>query len=162
VSLALRKILFYSLGLLIVYALQSAIIPVLTISQIRPDLFLILVVIISLREGRLAGMLSGFGIGLLNDLMLPGTLGLNALAKTFVGFIVHSFPGRGYQREPLLFGLLLLFGAFFHDFIFNTLYTFQTHWDVLAVIFRYALPTALYTAVVGTGIYFLLIKFLGK
>lgn len=54
---------------------------------IKPDFFLIMVVYFGISRGPLEGEVIGFLGGLLGDILSGGTLGINALSKTIIGFL---------------------------------------------------------------------------
>lgn len=92
----------------------------------QPDLVLVVVVCLALTDGPGVGMVGGFGIGLLQDLLSDHTIGLIALILCCVGYvagIVRAYLDRLAITTPMLFvgvatavgtvvfaGLLALFG----------------------------------------------------
>jgi len=76
---------------LIILLLSIAIVPLMSISQITPDLMLIFVVYVALKNGQIAGSVAGFISGLLLDYTVDFTPGLSALSKTICGFIAGFF-----------------------------------------------------------------------
>ncbi len=82
------KYLFLSIVLLLV---QAKTMTLLTLEGITPDLLVIWVVILALKEGQLTAMPWGFGIGLAFDLITGNFLGLSALTKTVAAFTAGYF-----------------------------------------------------------------------
>lgn len=69
--------------------LQSALFPFLALAGFRPDLLLLVVVGIALRDGALPGLRVGFAAGLLADLLVQITpVGLAALVYTGIGYVI--------------------------------------------------------------------------
>lgn len=68
--------------------LQISVFPLLSISGVRPDLILLATVGYSLTAGRRKGLLFGFFLGLLQDVLSGGLFGTNGLIKGFVGYVV--------------------------------------------------------------------------
>ena len=63
-----------------------------------PDVVLLFVTLVALKQGRLAGTVAGFSAGLAMDLLTnPAMFGVNALVKTLVGYVVGLF--RSDQGE---------------------------------------------------------------
>ena len=63
-----------------------------------PDVVLLFVALVAIRQGRLAGAVAGFSAGLLMDVLTnPQMFGINALVKTLIGFVVGLF--RSDQGE---------------------------------------------------------------
>ena len=67
----------------------------ISLGEVYPDLFLILVVFIGLYKGPQAGSVAGFFCGLAQDSFSYAFFGLHALTKTIIGFSIgkirHSF-----------------------------------------------------------------------
>ncbi len=74
--------------------LQTSVFPKIPIGGMKPDLVVIMVVYLGLVKGPETGSLSGFVFGLLFDTVSGTALGINALAKTIIGF----FCGVGGKR----------------------------------------------------------------
>jgi len=74
--------------------LQTSVFPKIPIGGMQPDLVVVIVVYLGLLKGPETGSLSGFGFGLLFDAVSGTSLGVNALAKTIIGF----FCGVGGRR----------------------------------------------------------------
>ncbi len=132
----------------------------LSIYEIKPDFILVFLVYISLKFGRLWGTTSGFGMGLMIDCFMTPLFGINALCKSFVGFLVSLMPRRVTGTPHLDGGFLLFFGALLHDFIFNLIYSLGSETALLFIFFRYALPGAIYTTLVGALTYAVYPEFL--
>jgi hypothetical protein len=73
-----------------VLALQATLAQRIAIAGVKPDLLVAFVVYFGWMRGPVPGVIGGFTVGLIQDLDAPGPLGLNALAKTVVGFVVAS------------------------------------------------------------------------
>ena len=82
--------------------IQSTVVPVLGIGGIVPDLPLVLVVLLALRRGPETGCAVGFTLGLLQDAIVGGPLGLQALSKAVVGFMTGDLPRWWLITNPLV------------------------------------------------------------
>ena len=142
-------ILKYVVILTVFFFLQLTFIPLLAVYGIKPDIILIYVICLSFKEGRIWGTIAGFLIGLVEDFFSAGFIGLNALTKSFTAFIAHTFPKEIFGSRVLQTGVLLFFCGFIHDFLFNLIYSLGTGIGIVHIVFRFAIPTALYTALVG-------------
>lgn len=89
---------------------QATVVPALRIGDVAPDLPLILVVLLALRRGPELGGVAGFAMGLLQDTAGGGLIGVQALTKALIGFVVGSLAGglRGTQPLVQVPGLALL------------------------------------------------------
>lgn len=141
----------FVLGLIYVIALllQITFANLLSVYGIKPDFVLIYVIFISFKYGRLAGGVSGFFSGIIEDCFLTILFGLNALSKTFAGFIVSVIPWRLTGTKMTDAAFLLFIATLFHDFIYNWIYSFGTDIGVGFIFIRYAIPGAIYTTIFG-------------
>lgn len=133
--------------LLVVLVLQSTVLYRVEIAGVRPDLLTAFVVYFAWMRGPLAGTIAGFSIGLLQDLDAPGPLGLNALAKTLVGFLIAKAGFRVHRsnvgvRFAFFFTALLV-----HDVVYFGVLTNGDMGDFVTQMAFVGLPSALYTAV---------------
>ena len=87
--------------------LQSTLAETISIYQIKPDFVLIVVVLMSFTDGRIMGTVFGFLAGWLQDVYSPEFLGLNALCKTVIGFLVGYASGGVLEANILVQGIVL-------------------------------------------------------
>lgn len=118
-----------------------------------PDVVLLWVGLVALKRGRLAGAVAGFGGGLLMDLLVnPETLGLNALVKTLLGFGIGFFrsdQGENLRVGPPMSGILALVGAVVHNGLMTIALVLDQSTRTPFLIFGLWLGAAVYTAVVA-------------
>ncbi|MBI3457452.1 MAG: rod shape-determining protein MreD [Candidatus Rokubacteria bacterium] len=81
---------------------QSTVVPVLGIGGVVPDLPVVLVVLLALRRGPEVGCVMGFALGLAQDAIVGGPLGLQALSKAVVGFIAGELPRWCWVANPVV------------------------------------------------------------
>jgi rod shape-determining protein MreD len=104
----------------------------------------------ALRYGRVQGAVAGFSFGLLADLLVtPETLGLQAFAKTILGFVAGQF--RTEQNELLRAGpgqtaLSALAVALVHNVIVVFVLALTQETRTLFLITGLWLGSAVYTA----------------
>src|SRR3989442_2309638 len=84
--------------------------PALGIHGVTPDLPLIVVVLLALRQGPEFGCVAGFAAGLLQDATGGGLIGVQALTKAVIGFTMGAAGSRLAVTQPLVQvpGLVLL------------------------------------------------------
>jgi rod shape-determining protein MreD len=137
-----------TLVLITVLLLQATVVNRLAIAGIKPDLLVAFVVYFGWMRGPVSGTIGGFSVGLLQDLDAPGPLGLNALAKTVVGFLVAK-AGFRVQRSNLGVRFVFFFVAMLvHDVIYFAIYSSGDTSAVLRQLALGAIPSALYTTTV--------------
>lgn len=127
------------------------------IGNYTPDLFVILVIYISLNEGKISGTISGFSIGLIQDFILSvGFLGLSSFSKSlsgfFVGFFTNSRRARKYPgiMIPAIIGIMVshLFSSVFRSV--------GSEEGIISSVFRLSLPSAIYTFIVANFVLMIL------
>jgi len=126
---------------------QVAVIPRIAIGGIRPDLTVLLVVLAGLRGGPVTGTLVGFCLGLFQDLLVPETLGMNALAKAIVGWQAGKLSGQLALDGPPLYLGLITAAVLVHDFVYLLCFTRLDIGRFFTMFFTLAVPTAIYTGV---------------
>ena len=88
---------------------QFTVVPVVGVGGVVPDLPVVLTVLLALRFGPEAGCLTGFGLGLAQDAVAGGPLGLHALSKALIGFAAGDLPRWILVRRPIVpVGLAIL------------------------------------------------------
>ncbi|MBI2544941.1 MAG: rod shape-determining protein MreD [Candidatus Rokubacteria bacterium] len=89
---------------------HTSVAPALRLGAVAPDIPLILTVLLGLRRGPEVGCLSGFVVGLLQDVAGGGFVGAQALTKALAGFVAGLIGERLLVGNPLVQvpGLVLL------------------------------------------------------
>jgi len=131
---------------------QLVLAPKIAILGIEPDFLVLLLVILSLRTGSAGGALIGFAMGILQGLVVPETLGMDALAKCLVGWSVGKVaPTLAMEGPPLYIGLPAV-AVLVHDLIYLVC---LTHLDVPRIgetfVMR-SIPIAAYTGMVSFAV----------
>jgi rod shape-determining protein MreD len=127
--------------------------PTLRVAGVSPDLPLILVVLLALRRGPEFGCLAGFATGLLQDAASGGLIGVQALTKGLIGFLIGAVAGRLRVTQPLVQvpGLVLLSVA--EGMVrFTLLKLFQFPAAFGEVMAYVVLPQALYNGFLGAAV----------
>jgi rod shape-determining protein MreD len=144
----------YILFLIIALIIQKTFIWVIAVTNynITPDLVLIILVYISIKEGKLFGIIAGFSSGLIIDLLAGSFLGLLALSYTITCFIIGNFKDENekYLRNInfiLITGLASLITNFLYFEIFFQ--SAASSISIIEVVYRYILPSVLYTMLIS-------------
>lgn len=129
---------------------QAVLLGPLSLGGIRPDLFLLLVFLISQRVSPEAATLLGFLVGLCQDALSGAPLGLRAFTLSLMGFLAARLSHDMYTDKPLPLFWLLLGGSVAAGAITLVLLTFFLGPPLLLpTLFRVIVPEALYTAGAG-------------
>jgi len=139
--------------LVLYFLLQVLVSDKITFRGIGPDFPLLIVAYFALARGPIRGSIGGFVVGFLQDLFNPAFLGLNALTKSLVGYALGRAGAQMERENPVFLLGLLGVTALAHDFVYLLIFT-QLHLLKFIVMFAtVAIPSAIYTAVVGALIH---------
>ncbi|MDP8228675.1 MAG: rod shape-determining protein MreD [Candidatus Electryoneaceae bacterium] len=122
----------------------------LEIRGIRPDLLLLFALAVTVRHNRYVGLGVGFGVGLIQDGLTLGILGVYVLAKSTVIFWAGVWLDK--QDRPLtllewfIAGIVLTCGQ---ELIAGSIHLLGTNISFSGYFFRTILPTAFYTGIIG-------------
>ncbi|HSB73744.1 MAG TPA: rod shape-determining protein MreD [Candidatus Methylomirabilis sp.] len=137
-------------GLILCVIMQEVLLTPFSLGGIRPDLFLLLVVFLGLRSCEEAATLQGFLIGLCQDALSGGPLGLRAFTYCLLGFLTARLSHGLYTGNLLAQFWLLLGGcAAAGGITLGLLSFFLGPPPLLTSLLWVIAPEALYTAVVG-------------
>lgn len=81
---------------------QSTVAPIVGVVGVVPDVPLVLVVLLALRRGAEVACLTGFALGLVQDVIVGGPLGLQALSKAVIGFVAGELPRFYLVSNPVV------------------------------------------------------------
>jgi rod shape-determining protein MreD len=146
----MRRIGTYTLFSLLLVLLSTTLLRFLTIGDIAPDILLIWVVYIAIREGQMAGTVAGFLIGLAVDLLsgTDGMVGLAALSKTVGGFLAGYFYNENKTLQTLGgYQFLIAVGvvSLVHNVIYFLIFLQGTELSWWRIIVSYGVPGTVYT-----------------
>ena len=140
-----RHILYLGLAFL----LQTTWVHHLELYRVQPDLILLVLVFVAVASGYTQATALGFCVGFLQDTSSPEDLGLNALAKSLVGFGV-GVSRTGIMADTVQVQVLLLCTAvLLHDLVYCIGYSGVSMAEVPLFWLRFGIGRALYTGLVG-------------
>jgi rod shape-determining protein MreD len=137
-------------------------VPHVCIAGISPDLLLGVVFVLALRRGTLWGAWSGFVVGLILATEEPSRLGVESLGLILAGVVVAR-GARSLDRTNPLVLLFLLFVAALVSETMRVIWMAVTGLGSVPVLmFRWALPGALYTTLWLPVLAYLASRVLGR
>lgn len=150
----MRRAIGYILVSLLLLLLSTTLVKFLAISEIVPDILLVWIVYVAIREGQIAGMTAGFLLGLVVDLLSgpDGMTGVSALAKTVAGFLAGYFYNENKTLQTLGgYQFIVAIGvvSLVHNVIYFLIFLQGTDMSWWRMILVYGVPTTLYTAAIG-------------
>ena len=149
------KILLKGAIIVVALLIQLTLINSITILGLKPDLIMVVVVVFSLLRGEKEGTISGFASGLLQDIFSTGLLGINALAKTVIGFTCGILKEKIFHEHILFLIPVITFIASFMQsiLIFLLLRAFGLEYGLAWSLKQIALPEALYSSLLSPFVF---------
>ncbi|MGC8596206.1 MAG: rod shape-determining protein MreD [Candidatus Kryptoniota bacterium] len=121
-----------------------------TISSVAPQFILLYIVYISMKEGQMAGMITGFAAGLFNDLLTTHFIGYTS----FVGVIAAFVAGFFYKEsdaelvgKTLNFSWVSALSIFIAQFFSLPLIQSGSDLNYFYVFLKFTFGVTIYTAI---------------
>ncbi|MGL1934671.1 MAG: rod shape-determining protein MreD [Fibrobacterales bacterium] len=144
-------VIIFALGVLI---LQSTLLELLSINDVKPDLTIIFLVYISLLFGPVAGVFTGFLLGIIQDIYSYEFLGAHALIKSAIGYFVGLFEEELISLDYITKVIILVFVFFLHDISYGFLIDMKFD-EVIEFVKNKSLWESIYTIILGAFIFYL-------
>ena len=139
----------FLLSLVACAAAQAVLLVPLSVGGVRPDCFLLLVFFLSPRVSPELATIQGFFIGLCQDALSGGPLGLKAFTYSLLGFLTARLSHKLNTDKPLAQFWLLLVGAVGAGALTFLLSCFFVGLSPLLSVLWIIAPEAIYTAALG-------------
>lgn len=152
----MKKTVIFIFLVILVLILQGVLIGRIQLRWGRPDLPLILLIFWAWHNNWKQGLIAGFVIGLLIDILFFPLLGLNAFSLALVGFLVAEIRERVYQDNVIFFVLLIGAATVLNGIILSFwLLVFNISPSFLEKIVFIVFPTLLYNCIISFPIFLL-------
>ena len=152
----MKKTIIFVFLVILVLILQGVLIGRIQLRWGRPDLPLILLIFWAWHNNWKQGLIAGFVIGLLIDILFFPLLGLNAFSLALVGFLVAEIRERVYQDNVIFFVLLIGAATVLNGIILSFwLLVFNISPSFLEKIVFIVFPTLLYNCIISFPIFLL-------
>ncbi len=138
---------------------QAAFSPWLSLSNVYPDLCLLLACLAGFLSHEYKGLLIGLIVGLLQDLLTPGGIGLNMILKALAGFLAGMTTHAVSTVTSLAVAIVTLvisLGAGLVSLIVS--YPTLGGTEAFHLVTRMLVPQALYHSLLAAGIFWLVHK----
>ena len=134
---------YYSLVVLFAFVFQTTVFHFVSWIAIYPDVVLILAIYSGLAWGRMGGLQFGALIGFIQDLLLFGTMGINLLSKSLIGFVTgmlrEKYINDSATSRVIAVALATLFDYLVYGFLVDAIFNF----DLADRSFKMIVPQAL-------------------
>jgi rod shape-determining protein MreD len=145
----MRYVLRIAIAALSVFVLQATLAYRLAVTGAVPDLFLVMLAVLVIDRRPVIGIIAGFLLGFLQDLGNAELLGMNALAKSVVGYGIARYGGDYLPDNPLFRGLLVFAAALVNDVIVLNISESFAPLGIFMKFFRSSILSGVYTAVLA-------------
>jgi rod shape-determining protein MreD len=142
----------YVFKAVVLLLVQANLVDMVSLKGITPDLLLIFIVYLAVREGQMYALPWGFFLGLVLDLSTGTVIGLSALSKTVAAFTAGYFYSENKITMTLAtyrFLLLVFLTAFIHNAVYFVIFTMGGDIGFLGAVFGVGLASALFTTTVA-------------
>lgn len=155
------KFIYYAIATLLICVLQLSFSFLISINEITPDLLILLVIWITLYDGKVIGLSTAFTIGLLYDYLSMNVLGVNALTKTLTAYVTSFFYKENefwnLIKTNKIF-IVVLISSFIHNVVFYLLMINLTRADIWSIYFKYVVGATAYTFIFSLFSFFFRIR----
>ncbi|HIJ49937.1 MAG TPA: rod shape-determining protein MreD [Nitrospinae bacterium] len=141
---------------IILFAIQTTWLGMCSIGGVVPDLALIWVVYCGVHCSRAMGIGSGIVIGILQDSLSGGLLGVNTLSKSFIGFFFATLKDKFYVEGVIPVAFFLVASSLFDGLVFYFSMNTVLKGEVASSFIYQSLPVySIYNGIVGPILFLL-------
>ena len=156
----MKKVIIAVLMVWLTFILQSSVFSRINIGGIVPNLMIILTACFGFMEGELAGLLVGFGCGMLMDVFFGSFNGFYALIYMYLGYMNGKFCNIFYPEDvklplALIISTDLLYGLSCYVFLFLLRGRFEMGFYFGHIIVPEVIVTMIMTLVMYPAILFI-------
>ncbi len=137
------------LWMFVAFVGDALVAPMIDIAGRAPDFTIIALVMLALSAGAMPATIGGFMLGLVQDVANPPLLGLRSLCKCLLGFGLGRLRGRLVHGVIVVDAVMIVLAVLLHEFVFLLVQSNLTQERFLVPLLTQALPTAVYSALVG-------------
>ena len=145
----MRKMRF-AIGAIVVFCLQSSVLPFIFNGITQPNLIFVFVTLIALHMGHKIGMATALAGGFCQDVIIGTFFGIHMLPYLIIAFVCGSF-GENVDREQWLlpFFVVLIATEFCLIITCGVLWLSDQYVRVFSYLFQYSVPMLVYHAVLA-------------
>lgn len=137
--------------------LQSLFIPYLEIADWRPDLIVVIVLLMGKRFGSIQGSTAGFFLGIIQDSLTSMPVGISAFPKAIIGYTSGKMKSVGATGTMYIVWFVLM--IFIHELIIYLFLQFKTELPFVQLLYNRVFPNTIYTTVMFFIVSFFLRKY---
>lgn len=146
-----------TLIVVILFSIQTTWLEMFSVGGVIPDLALIWVVYCCVHCSRAMGIGSGIVMGILQDSLSGGLLGVNTLSKSFIGFFFATLKDKFYVEGVIPIAFFLILSSLFDGLVFYFSMNTVLKGEVASSFLYQSLPVySIYNGLVGPIIFLVL------
>ncbi len=155
------KTTIHGVFLLIFSILQATWLDCIEIFGIKPNLFLVYIIVICCFCGRAEGAAVGFAFGFALDMLIGRTWGANALLGMLLGFCIANFCERVLSDSNFFITLaLVLVGSLLYEtFYYSVAFLRTENSGFFSLLIKIIIPECGYNLVTSVPVYFIIKRF---
>ncbi|MBN2010318.1 rod shape-determining protein MreD [candidate division KSB1 bacterium] len=143
------KFIKYATIFLLTYLIEANFIDFISIKGVIPDVTLVFLIFLSLRESQAAATVTGFLVGLFTDLFTFGVLGLSSLSNSISCFLTSYFKRPKGAISIWQLAIIVFVITIIHDRIFQFIFLLGTNQHFFRSFIYFTIPKALYTTTIA-------------
>jgi len=136
---------------------QSFFVPYLEITIWRPDIVLVIVLLMGKRFGSIQGSSAGFFLGILMDSLTSMPVGISALPKAIVGYTSGKMKTVGISGTMYIVWFVIM--ILIHEIIIYLFLQYKTDLPFAQLLYSRVFPNTIYTTVMFFVVSFFLKKY---
>ena len=145
----------FTIVFIFLFSLQTSLMSYFSVGGVTLDLALILVVYCGVLLKGDRGIWTGFAIGLVQDCLSGGLLGVNTLSKSIIGFTFSTLKDKLVVVGFVPISVILLAASFFDGLVYYLIATTLLEARIPFSFLFSTIPTyAMYNALVGPILFF--------
>ena len=149
-----------TLIVVILFSIQTTWLGMFAIGGVIPDLVLIWVVYCGVHCSRTMGIGSGIVMGILQDSLSGGLLGLNTLSKSLIGFFFAALKDKFFVEGVVPVAFFLVASSLFDGLVFYFFINTVLEGEVASSFLYQSLPAyCIYNGIVGPILFLLFNQF---
>ncbi|MBT3923040.1 MAG: rod shape-determining protein MreD [Nitrospina sp.] len=152
---------FYAQALIIVFlfSAQTTWLELFSFGGVIPDLVLIWVVYCAVRHSRTAGIGAGITMGLIQDSLSGGLLGVNTLSKGLIGYFFSTLKDKFFVEGMIPVGIFLILSSVFDGLVFYFSMGTILKGEIASSFLYQSLPVySIYNGLIGPLVFMVLDK----
>lgn len=153
------KTIFYIILIFAFVLIQVTFINFISVFGVTPNIVIILIVSISLLQGRIDGAVVGFSAGLCLDAIVGISLGVQALLGMLLGLALGNINKRFFKENVLVMILCTFVSTILYESAaISSFYLYGNSVDLLTNLRNVILPEAIFNSALGVVLFLIIIQ----